>query len=158
MSGRPQDTSGAITGASSAGRENAMEKGLRQLHSEGEQGFASGVDGREEGVSGRSTRGRVSRVVSSFLELPQGLLRAPRVGCEFGEESLALRRGYPFEKAVVPTLARAGGEGHAKLACPLLQLIHQPQALSSAQGKVHWDVPHVAKGPCACVLLPKLIA
>ncbi len=79
----------------------------------------------------------MTAVVSIFLELPQGLLKAPRVGCEFGEVSLYLRRGFTFEKAVVPTLARATGEEHAKLARSLLELIHQLQTLSSTQGKVH---------------------
>jgi hypothetical protein len=51
-------------------------------------------------------------------------------GCEFGEEALALGKGYTFEQAVLPTLARAWGDGRVKLARPLLPPIHRPQTLA----------------------------
>ncbi len=78
---------------------NANDECIRHFHPEGEQGLSPSVDGQEEEVLGRSEGGKISRVVSSFLEQPQGLqvLSALRIAVQFGEESLALGSGYPFE-------------------------------------------------------------
>jgi hypothetical protein len=55
-------------------------------------------------------------------------------------------------------LMRARGEEYSQLAHSLLTLIQQPHALCAVQCQVHFDAPHVAKRPCACILLTKGIS
>jgi hypothetical protein len=132
-----------------------MEECLSQLQDE--QGLSRWVDGKE---------GSLSRDDPRAVACPAWTVASLCCSKAFSEHcGLAVNseksRGLsevdtPSRRPWYRQSRRPGARGTQSAL--FLQLIPQPQTLSSALGKVHRDTPHVAKGPCACVFVPKLIA